>query len=128
MECVHLSIDGQALLVPLKLRDSRGAFSIDNLEVEGTKAIRLSLGGLGIRGIEYDEQAKVFRILSGATEEQQLTDFGLWEWNGDQMHPVLREINKFDKTLKPEGVARVTSGKRNFLIVVFDAGGYTIVE
>ena len=121
-------VDGQALLVPLKLRDPLGTFSIDNLQVEGGKAIRLSLGGLGIRGIEYDEQAKVFRILSGATEEQQLTDFGLWEWGGDQKQSVLREINKFEKTLKPEGVARATSGKRNFLIVVFDAGGYTIMD
>ena len=121
-------VDGQALLVPLKLRDPRGAFTIDNLQVEGGKAIRLSLGGLGVRGFEYDERAKVFRILSGATEEQQSTDFVLWQWNGDEKQPVLREINKFDKTLKPEGVARATSGKRDFLIVVFDAGGYTIME
>jgi hypothetical protein len=121
-------VDGQALLIPLKLRDPRGAFSIDNLQVEGGKAIRLTLGGLGIRGIEYDARAKVFRILSGATEEQQLTDFGLWEWNGDEKQPALREMKKFEKTLKPEGLARATSGKRDFLIVVFDAGGYTIIE
>jgi hypothetical protein len=121
-------VDGQALLVPLKLRDPRGAFSMDNLQVEGGKAIRLSLGGLGIRSIEYDTPAGDFRIISGATEEQQLTDFGLWQWNGDERQPALREMNKFDKTLKPEGVARATSGKRDFLIVVFDAGGYTIIE
>lgn len=121
-------VDGQALLVPLKLRDPRGAFSIENLQVEGGKAIRVTIRGLGIRGIEYDGRAKVFRMLSGATEEQQLTDFGLWEWNGDEKQPVLRELNKFDKTLKAEGVARATSGKRDFLIVVFDAGGYTIIE
>ncbi len=35
-------IDGNALLVPLKLRDPRGAFSIDNLAVESGKAMRLS--------------------------------------------------------------------------------------
>ncbi len=118
-------VDGHALVLPLKLRDSRGPFSIDNLQVEGAKAIRLSLGGLGIRGIEYDGRAKVFRILSGATEQQQLTDFGLWEWNGDNK---LQQTNKFDKTLKPEGVARVTSGKKDFTIVVFDAGGYTTLD
>jgi len=121
-------VDGQALLVPLKLRDPRGAFFMDNLQVEGGKAIRVTVGGLGIRGVEYDGRAKVFRILSGATEEQQSTDFSLWEWNGDQKQPLLREMNKFEKILKPEGVARATSGKRDFLIVVFDAGGYTIVE
>lgn len=122
------TVDGQALLVPLRFRDPRGAFSIDNLEVEGSKAIRLPLGGLGIRGIEYDGRANVFRIISGATEVQQLTDFGLWEWNGDAQQRVLREMNKFDKTLKPEGVARATIGSRDFTIVVFDAGGYTLLE
>ena len=121
-------VDGHALLVPLKLRDPRGAFSIDNLEVEGSKAIRLSLGGVGIRGIEYDGRANVFKIISGASEDQQLADFGLWEWNGDVKQPVLREMNRFDKTLKPEGVARATAGNRNFVIVVFDAGGYTIID
>ena len=121
-------VDGHALVVPLKLRDPRGAFSIDNLEVESSKAIRLSLGGLGIRGIEYDGRANGFKIISGASEVQQLADFGLWEWNGDVKQPVLREMNKFDKTLKPEGVARATAGNRNFVIVVFDAGGYTIID
>jgi len=121
-------VDGHALLVPLKLRDPRGPFSIDNLVVEGSKAIRLPLGGIGIRGIEYDWRASVFRIISGATEVQQLTEFGLWEWNGDEKQRVLRETNRFDKTLKPEGVARATVGNRDFLIVVFDAGGYTIMD
>lgn len=118
-------IDGHALVVPLKLRDSRGPFSIDNLQVEGSKAIRLSLGGIGIRGIEYDGLAKVFRIISGAAEDQQMTDFGLWEWNGKD---TLRQTNKFAKTLKPEGVARVTSGKGDFTMIVFDAGGYTTLD
>ncbi|HEX6623286.1 MAG TPA: DUF3616 domain-containing protein [Pyrinomonadaceae bacterium] len=121
-------VDGHALLVPLKLRDPRGAFSVDNLEVEGSKAIRLSLGGVGIRGVEYDGRANVFRILSGATEEQEQTDFGLWEWNGDERQPVLRETNRFDNSLKPEGVARVTVGSRDLMLVVFDASGYAVMD
>lgn len=121
-------IDGHALLVPLRLRDPRGAFSIDNLEVEGSKTIRLSIGGVGIRGIEYDKRAKVFRIISGAAEDQDQTDFGLWEWNGDEKQPVLRETTRFDDRLKPEGVARATTGSRDFLIIVFDASGYTIMD
>ena len=121
-------VDGHALLVPLRLRDQRGAFSIDNLEVEGSKAIRLSLGGIGIRSIEYDGRANVFRIISGAAENQNQTDFGLWEWNGDERQPVLRETNRFDSSLKPEGVARATAGGRDFMIIVFDASGYTVMD
>ena len=121
-------VDEHALLVPLRLRDPRGAFSIDNLEVEGSKAIRLLVGGSGIRGIEYDGRANLFRIISGAAEDQDKKDFGLWEWNGDEKQSVLRETKRFDDNLKPEGVARVTAGGRDFTIVVFDASGYTVME
>lgn len=120
--------DGNALLVPLKLRDPRGAFTAANLEVEGGRAIRLPLGGLGIRGFEYDQKAGVFRIISGATEEQKLTDFGLWEWDGDEKQPAPRETRKFDRRLKPEGVARARAGGRALMIVVFDAGGYAVMD
>jgi hypothetical protein len=120
--------DGNALLVPVKLRDPRGAFAAANLEVEGGRAIRLPLGGLGIRGVEYDSQAGVFRIISGATETQTMTDFGLWEWDGDERQPAPRQTMKFDRKLKPEGVARARAGGREMTIVVFDAGGYTVMD
>ena len=121
-------VDGHALIVPLRLRDQRGPFSIDNMEVENSKAIRLPLGGAAIRSIEYDGRARVFRIISGAAENQDPTDFALWEWNGDEQQPKVRETKRFEKSLKPEGVARVTSGSQDFLIIVFDASGYTILE
>ena len=44
-------VEGQALVIPLKLRDPQGAFSFDNMEVEGRKAIRLPLNRAGIRSI-----------------------------------------------------------------------------
>lgn len=121
-------VDGQALLVPLRLRDPRGAFAADNLEVEGSKAIRLPLGGAGVRGIEYDGRAGVFRIITGAAEDQPQTDFRLWEWNGDERQPAPRETKKFNPELKPEGVARVVVGDRAFTLVLFDAGGYTVLD
>ena len=120
--------DGHALLVPLRLRDPRGTFSTENLEVEGSKAIRLSLRGVGVRGIEYDRRAKVFRVISGAAEDQGQTDFGLWEWNGDEKQPALTETQRFDNDLKPEGVARVSAGGRDFLFIVCDASGYTVMN
>ena len=121
-------VDGHALVVPLRLRDKGGAFSIENLEVENSKAISLPLGGVGIRSLEYDARAKVFRIISGAAENQDATDFVLWEWNGDEQQPKVRETKRFEKNLKPEGIARVTSGIQDFLIIVFDASGYAILE
>jgi hypothetical protein len=121
-------VEGNALLVPLRLRDPKGAFSAANLEVEGGKAIRLPIGGGGVRSIEYDARAKVFRIISGASEDQAMTDFGLWEWDGDEGRPAPRETARFERKLKPEGVARASAGGRDFMIVLFDAGGYTVMD
>ena len=121
-------INGQALLIPLRLRNPQGAFSIDNLEVVDSKAIRVPLGGVGIRSIEFDGKTNLFKIISGSAEDQDQTDFGLWEWNGDEVRPATRELTKFDRKLKPEGVVRMTVGKRDFTLVVFDASGYTVLD
>lgn len=121
-------VDGHALVVPVRLRDPRGAFATDNLEVEGAKAIRLPLGGAGVRSIEYDESARAFRVITGAGPNSEKMDFKLWEWDGDAARPVLRELDTYDRRLKPEGVTRVSSGGRNFTFIVFDTSGYAAAE
>jgi len=121
-------INGHALVAPLKMRDPRGPFALSNFEVEDAKAIRLPLGGAGIRSIEYDGNLKAFRILTGAAANGEKTDFKLWEWNGDPSQPTLSESDTFDRTLKPEGVTRFTSSNRAFTFIVFDTSGYTVIE
>jgi hypothetical protein len=121
-------VDGQALVVPLRLRDPRGAFSADNLEVEGTKPIRLPLGGAGIRSIEYDERARAFRVITGAGPNSEKMDFKLWEWDGDAARPALRDLGTYDRRFKPEGVTRASSGGRDFTFIVFDTSGYAAAE
>lgn len=117
-------VQGQALVVPLKLRDPQGAFSLDNLEVEDRKAIRLPLNGAGIRSIEYDESGKTFRIITGAGPDAEKMDFKLWEWGGNSEPPTLRETDTFDRRLKPEGITRVKSGDQSFTFIVFDTSVY----
>ena len=117
-------VDGQALVVPLKLRDPQGAFSRDNVEVENQKAIRLPLNGAGIRSIEYDDLRKTFRLITGAGPDAERMDFKLWEWSGSGEPPTLSETETFDRRLKPEGITRVTSGNQNFTFIVFDTSVY----
>ena len=118
-------VEGQALVVPLKLRDPQGAFSFDNIEVEGRKAIRLPLNRAGIRSIEYDESGKTFRLITGAGPNSEKMDFKLWDWSGNGEPPTLRETDTFDRRLKPEGVTRVKSGDQSFTFIVFDTSVYT---
>ena len=120
-------VDGQALIVPLKLRDAGAAFSFDNLEVEGRKALRVPLNGAGIRSIEYDEAKKAFFLITGAGPNSEKMDFKLWEWSGTEA-PALREMNTFDRRLKPEGITRVANGDKDFVFIVFDTSGYTATE
>ncbi|HYN84696.1 MAG TPA: DUF3616 domain-containing protein [Pyrinomonadaceae bacterium] len=121
-------VDGHALVVPLRLRDPRAAFTSGNLEVEGAKAIRLPLGGAGVRSIEYDERAEAFRVITGAGPNAEKLDFKLWEWDGDAARPSLREAGTYDRRLKPEGITRVSSGGRDFTFIVFDTSGYAAAD
>lgn len=120
-------VEGYALVVPLKLRDPNAALSIHNLEVEGGKAIRLSLGGAGLRSIEWDESRKAFYVITGAGPNAEKLDFKILEWSGDNATP-LREMETFDRRLKPEGITRVSTGARDFTFIVFDISGYAATE
>ena len=121
-------VDGQALVVPLRLKDANGPFSQENLEVEDGKAIRLPLAGVGIRSIEFDERRKAFVIITGAAANSEKADFKLWEWNGDTSSPGLRETDTFDRKLKPEGITRFSTGQRDFTFIVFDTSGYVAMD
>jgi hypothetical protein len=121
-------VDGHALVIPLKLRDARGPFSLDNIDTGEMKSLKLPLSGLGIRGIEYDERAKTFHIISGATESQDRVEFKLWEWGGEAGQGALREVTTFDRKLKPEGVARVSAGESDFTFIVFDTSQYMVMR
>ena len=120
-------VEGHALVVPLKLRDPKAAFSFNNLEVEGSKAIRLSLGGAGIRSIEYDESRKAFYLIAGAGPNSEKMDFKTWEWSGNATS-ALRELETFDRSLKPEGITRFSNGSREFTFIVFDTSGYAATD
>jgi pSer/pThr/pTyr-binding forkhead associated (FHA) protein len=123
--------NGQSLIVPIKLRDPRGAFSRDNLQPPGA-AIPLSLGGLGIRDIYYDTRTNSYLIVAGSPVTGGSPITSLWEWNGDtdQANPESspRELTKLDPVMKPEGVTRVRIGGRDFVFIVGDGSSYMKVD
>jgi pSer/pThr/pTyr-binding forkhead associated (FHA) protein len=120
------TVNGNALLVPIRLRDPRGTFSTQNLITE--PVIQIPLGGLGIRDIEYDSRSGAFLIIAGSTAQGDVKDFVLYEWTGetDSSKPDAApiELANLDAKMKPEGVTRVKIGGRDFLIVTGDASSY----
>jgi pSer/pThr/pTyr-binding forkhead associated (FHA) protein len=119
-------VNNNALLVGLKMRDPNGPFAIENMQVAGT--VQLSLGGLGVRDIQYDSRLKSFLIISGAPEHHEKTNFTLWEWNGnpDQANADARprEEITLDMKMKPEGVTHMRVGGKEFIFIVGDASSY----
>jgi pSer/pThr/pTyr-binding forkhead associated (FHA) protein len=122
---------GLALVVSIKLRDPMGSFSVDNLQLAEPGAItKLSLGGLGIRDIQYDRRLKSFLIIAGAATHGEKVDFFLWEWNGDsdQSKPESqprKEAAVLERNTKPEGVTNVrTSSGSSFIFITGDASNY----
>jgi len=114
--------EGQAALVPIKLRDPRGKFTRENLRVDQPEVIVLSLGGQAVRDITYDPQLKSFLIISGVHEGGQRTNFGLWEWDGQSPTPI--KLMTLEDEQKPEGVTSVSINGHSYIFVVGDAGKY----
>jgi hypothetical protein len=119
--------NGKALVIPLKLRDPRESFSTDNVLPPGP-AMQLSLGGLGIRDIEFDARSNTYFIIAGSSQSHETASFSLWEWNGsaDQSSADSnpREITKLDAKMKPEGVAHVKIAGKDFIFIVGDGSSY----
>lgn len=124
-------LNGQALIVAIKLTNPSGPFSIDNLQLAEPRAIQLELEGLGIRDIQYDIRLQAFLVIAGApVHGETKLGFKLWEWSGDAnpSDSKLQKISDLDTAMHPEGVTHLVVGGREFIFIVGDGGGYTKVD
>jgi hypothetical protein len=119
-------VDGQALIIPMKLTDSTVPFSRENLRIDGA-TIRVRLNGAGIRSLEYDERANAFRVIAGAGLNKENREFRVVEWDG-KPGSSLRDISTFSRRLKPEGITRAALGGRPVNVIVFDTGRFAVVD
>lgn len=70
-------VDGQALVVPLIVPDHPASFTTANLRVDGGGAVRVPLGGAGIRSLEYNAASDRFDLIAGAAMNAEKLDFRL---------------------------------------------------
>ena len=116
-------VDGKALVVPVRLADSTAGLTRENLRADGP-AIRLDLGGAGIRALEYDASDAAFRVVGGASLNDEDRTFEVARWDGRSTAPSA-SVGSWPDRLKPEGITRVTIGQSSFSLLVFDVGRFT---
>jgi hypothetical protein len=119
-------MDGQALLVPVNLVRIDAPFTRENLRVAGA-TIRLPLNGAGIRSIEYDDVAGRFRIITGASLNDETLDFKVVEWDGVPGSALVTTAS-YGRHLKPEGFTRTDVETGSLAILVFDTSRYLVAR
>lgn len=118
-------VNQQALVIAFRLPAPDAALSQSSLQLAEPHAIRLSLGDMGIRDIEYDSKSKSFFVISGAPEHHEKPDFELWQWNGADDQSGLRKASiRLNQKMKPEGITRVEMNGRDYIFIVGDGGSY----
>jgi hypothetical protein len=114
-------LDGKhALLVPVTMRDPKGAFAAANLEVG--EPIRLDLDGSGVRGIEADGDS--FWVLAGGVGDAGTSRLVQWDGTG----AAVRVAATFPDGLKPEGVVRTTVDGKPRTLVLCDTSRYMLMD
>ena len=99
-----------ALIIPIKLRDANGPFTSDNLVVDGKTAIRLPLGGAGLRSLEFDRVSGHFLLFTGAALNDENAEFRLLEWKWRKLPGAARDRPVFTQTEARGHYAGATRG------------------
>jgi hypothetical protein len=120
---------GRPLILPVKIKDLAGSWSLTNLEA--LPAIQLTLEssimGQGIRALAYDSDRKAFLVITGKSIDHSRAPFALYEWNGGAEGATKRLNIRFARNMQPEGITRgEVSGKRA-LVIVDDEGGFQVL-
>jgi hypothetical protein len=116
--------NAQALILPLKLNDPKGAFTASNINFAESRLIQLPLGGQGVREIQYDDHLKSFLVISGAPENAEKGEFVLWQWDAssDTAQPARKMT--MDSNMKPEGLTGFRTEGQQFIFIMGDANRY----
>jgi hypothetical protein len=118
--------NGRAVVVAARPGDASRPLSAANFVVE-SELIQLDLGGSAIRGLGYDAASNRVLIIGGGSTDEGRGTFRLFDWDGGAKSAV-RELGPLRDAEKPEGVTRVSIGGRARTLIVFDLGGYSLVN
>lgn len=117
---------GRALFVALRIGDASRPLSAANLTAE-SQLLSVDLGGLAVRGLGYDTATNRILIIGGGSTDEGKGPFRLFEWDGASGSQA-RDLGPLRSEEKPEGIARIALGGVMKTLIVFDLGGYQVIN
>jgi len=112
---------GQAVLLPVRLRDASGPFAAANLLVE--QPVRLDLGGAGVRAIEADADGGFWLIAGGSIGNPIPSRLVRWDGNGS----AVVSVATLPRHLKAEGIVRAKVAGKTVSLVLCDTSQYLLL-
>lgn len=123
-------IDGQPLIVPVRVKRVDGPLELSNFELLPAVSLAIADAGgeQGIRTIGFSPTRGKQLIVVGNSTSASKAPFTSYVWDGNARGVVRRvEGIRFHKRMKVEGVTHGTVGGRGAIVFVDDAGGYQLL-
>ena len=122
-------INGKPTILPVRLKGEGGQWRLE--EFEALPAISLQVqtaGNQGIRSLAYAPKLKAFVVSLGKATSIVKAPFSIVLWDGGDQGTVRTfEHLRFARGVKIEGLAGATIGGKRSLLLIDDAGGYSVI-
>ena len=123
-------INGKPTILPVRLKGESGQWRLEDFEALPAISLQAqSPGNQGIRSLAYAPKLKAFVVSLGKATSIVKAPFSIFLWDGGDQGTVRTfEHLRFARGVKIEGLAGATiSGKRS-LLLIDDAGGYSVIS
>ncbi|HKA20768.1 MAG TPA: hypothetical protein VKN18_20970 [Blastocatellia bacterium] len=123
-------INNKPAILPVRLKGEGGQWRLEDFEALPAITLQVqSSGSQGIRSLAYAPKLKAFVISLGKATSTVKAPFSIVLWDGGDQGTVRTLENlRFARGVKIEGLAGATIGGKRSLLLIDDAGGYSVIQ
>jgi Protein of unknown function (DUF3616) len=122
-------LNGKPMILPVRLKGESTQWRLEDFEALPAITLQVpSAGSQGIRSLAYAQKLKAFVVSLGKATSTVKAPFSILLWDGGDAGMVRTvESLHFARGVKIEGLAGATIGGKRALLLMDDAGGYSII-
>jgi len=121
-------INGKPTILPVRLAGESGQWRLEDFEALPAISLQVqSPGNHGIRSLAYAPKLKSFVVSLGKATSIVKAPFSIVVWDGGDEGAIKTLDLHFARGVKIEGLAGATIGGKRSLLLIDDAGGYSVI-